>query len=124
MVIGIDLDQPASTGSFDIFCKTLKTNIMNSNNFSGAAADWSHLWRPAAVLRATGEDARTFLQGQFSQNLRADCVTNNFNKMAYGLWLSPKGRVLADSFALVTGPAEVWLVSQFSAPEEIRAHLE
>jgi folate-binding protein YgfZ len=73
------------------------------------------------MLRVHGEDALTFLQGQFSQDLRPAGVTQ---PAAYGLWLNPKGRVLADSFALVAGPAEVWLVSYYSAAADLRAHLE
>ncbi len=44
--------------------------------------------------------------------------------MCYGLWLNHKGRVLADSFALVVGSAEVWLVSYFSASADIRGWLD
>jgi folate-binding protein YgfZ len=69
-----------------------------------------------------GEDALVFLQGQFSQDLRS--AEAGQQPAAYGLWLNHKGRVLADSFALVAGPAQVWLVSYFSAAAEIRAHLE
>lgn len=98
--------------------------MIESNNFSEPNADWSHVWRPTAVLRASGEDARAFLQGQFSQKLPAGETTISSGHVAYGLWLAAKGRVLADSFALVGGPAEVWLVSQFSAAADIRAHLE
>jgi len=44
--------------------------------------------------------------------------------VAYGLWLNHKGRVLADSFALVHGPAEVWLISYESKAAFLRQHLE
>jgi folate-binding protein YgfZ len=68
-----------------------------------------------------GEDALSFLQGQFSQDLRPKIVAA---QASYGLWLNHKGRVLADSFALVAGSAEVWLISYFSAAAGIREWLE
>lgn len=84
---------------------------------------WSHTWTPAAVLRVVGEDALTFLQGQFSQDLRMG-TTPHGTKVAYGLWLTHKGRVLGDSFALVISEHEVWLVSYFTPAVDICAHLE
>lgn len=68
-------------------------------------------FRPAAVLKITGEDAFSFLQGQFTQDLRL-CVENGF--CVYGLWLNQKGKVLADSFVLKHG-AE-WLVVSLDSP--------
>ncbi len=52
-----------------------------------------HPYPLGALLGVGGEDAATFLQGQF---------TNDLSKLgngesAYGLWLDRKGRVLADS---------------------------
>jgi folate-binding Fe-S cluster repair protein YgfZ len=52
-------------------------------------------WRPAAWLRVSGEDAGTFLQGQFTNELRSVGTGG-----IYGLWLNHKGKVLADSFVL------------------------
>ncbi len=94
---------------------------MNLDNFPPSPKAWSHAWVPAAVLRVGGGDALEFLQGQFSQDLRPAGVVQ---PAAYGLWLTHRGRVLADSFALVAGPKEVWLIGYYSAAEKIRAHLE
>jgi len=76
-------------------------------------------YRPAAVLRVTGEDALAFLQGQFTQELRSASPA----LCAYGLWLNQKGKVLADSFALRDGPGW-WLVSYGSQGTAIRERLE
>lgn len=51
-------------------------------------AEWS------THLRAEGPDALSFLQGQWSQDLRGASVT----RAARGLWLDRKGRVFADSW--------------------------
>jgi folate-binding protein YgfZ len=98
--------------------------MMNNKYLPKDSEGWCHRWRPAAVFRVGGEDALTFLQGQFSQDLRFDGAAAAAGWAPYGLWLTHKGRVLADSFALVSGPKEVWLVSYFSRATEIRAHLE
>ncbi len=80
-----------------------------------------HGWRPAAWLRVTGEDAATFLQGQFTNELRGLSPGG----AVYGLWLTLKGKVLADSF-VVRGaePAEFWVGSYFSPAAVIRERLE
>jgi tRNA-modifying protein YgfZ len=78
-------------------------------------------WQPAAWLRVTGEDAATFLQGQFTNDLR-DAATKG---AVYGLWLNLKGKVLADSFVLRgTDPNEFWIGSYFSSAAVIRERLE
>jgi folate-binding protein YgfZ len=77
-------------------------------------------FRPAAVLRATGEDALTFLQGQFTQDLKP-CADG---RVAYGLWLNQKGKVLADSFVWKDAADVWWLVSYFSPAAIIRERLE
>jgi len=78
------------------------------------------LFRPAAVLKVTGDDAFPFLQGQFTQDLRP---AKTEAQIAYGLWLNQKGKVLADSFML--RHAGDWLVaSLFSAAAVIRERLE
>lgn len=77
-------------------------------------------WRPAAWLRVSGEDAATFLQGQFTQELRNLGPTG-----AYGLWLNQKGKVLADGVVLPAGRAgEFWIGSYFSGAGAIRERLE
>jgi tRNA-modifying protein YgfZ len=76
-------------------------------------------YRPAAVLKILGEDALTFLQGQFTQELKSP-----LNQLcAYGLWLNQKGKVLGDSFALKDG-AEWWLVSPSTPAAVLRDRLE
>ncbi len=74
---------------------------------------------PAAVIRITGEDAQTFLQGQFTQELRS----SQPHPIAYGLWLNQKGKVLADSFVLQDSGA-FWVISENSSAAVIRARLE
>lgn len=88
-------------------------------NFSISTA--FHGWRPAAWLRVTGEDAAAFLQGQFTNELRGLSPGG----AVYGLWLTLKGKVLADSF-VVRGaePAEFWVGSYFSPAAVIRERLE
>ena len=103
-------------------------SVLKAMNFSTSAA--FHGWRPAAWLRVTGEDAATFLQGQFTNELRG-LPTGG---AVYGLWLTLKGKVLADSF-VVRGagcvaagaeaePAEFWVGSYFSPAAVIRERLE
>lgn len=78
-------------------------------------------WRPACWLRVTGEDAGTFLQGQFTNDLRTLASTRS----VYGLWLTVKGKVLADSFVLAGGsPQEFWVGSYFSPAAVVRERLE
>jgi folate-binding protein YgfZ len=80
-------------------------------------------WKPAAWLRVTGEDAAGFLQGQFTNDLRP--LGQPGTAAVYGLWLTVKGKVLADSFVLSRpGAAEFWVGSYFSAAALIRERLE
>lgn len=90
-------------------------NRKNSSITSGI-----HSYKPAAWLRITGEDALSFLQGQFTQELRPE----RNGPAAYGLWLNQKGKVLADSFVIRVGPAEVWLFSYFSSAVVLQERLE
>lgn len=88
-------------------------------NFSTSSAIFR--WQPACWLRITGADALIFLQGQFSSDLRALPAAG----AVYGLWLSLKGRVLADSFVTSGSVAgEFWVGSYFSAAAVIRERLE
>ncbi len=73
-----------------------------------------------AWMRITGEDARSFLQGQFTQQLQ---VARN-QAVAYGLWLNQKGKVLADSQVLLTGPEEVFVWSEATPQEVIMERLD
>ena len=79
-----------------------------------------HPYAPGTLLRVTGEDAATFLQGQF---------TNDLSKLAegesaYGLWLDRRGRVLADSTVVRrrNGPG-YWIVSLYSDGSTLGQHL-
>lgn len=72
------------------------------------------------MLKITGPDAFSFLQGQFTQDLRP-CVEEG--EIAYGLWLNHKGKVQADGFVMLRGE-EWWCVSFFSAAAELQRRLE
>jgi folate-binding protein YgfZ len=80
-----------------------------------------HFWRPATWLHVAGPDAFSFLQGQFSNDLRA----LEGGGTVYGLWLNQKGRVLADSFVLKGAkPGAFWVGSYFSSAALVRERLE
>lgn len=79
-----------------------------------------HRWQPAAWLRVAGPDAAIFLQGQFTNELRG----LEPGRAVYGLWLTVKGKVLADSFVLRGRGEEFWVGSYFSAAATIRERLE
>lgn len=86
-----------------------------------AGAGEFFVWKPAAWLRVTGADAFSFLQGQFTNDLRQSGGTG----AVYGLWLNHKGRVLADSFVLRgAAPEEFWVGSYFAEAAVIRQRLE
>lgn len=73
----------------------------------------------SAALRVWGPDANSYLQGQFTQDLRL-----KIGESAYGLWLDVKGKVLADSQVLKRAENE-YLVVSFSCPAAVlRARLE
>ena len=55
----------------------------------------AYYYSPHGLLFIEGEDSATFLQGQFSQELRI-----SVKEVAYGLWLNSKGKILGDSFVL------------------------
>ncbi len=77
-------------------------------------------YRPACLLRATGSDAATFLQGQFTNDLSnvEPC------RAAYGLWLDRKGRVIADSHVIRGQNAnEFWIASLSSPAAVVARHL-
>jgi folate-binding protein YgfZ len=80
-----------------------------------------HLTRPAAVLRATGPDAFTFLQSQFSNDLRPALP---LRAATYGLWLDRKGKIQADSFILPQAENDFLLISYYCPVAMVRAHLE
>lgn len=76
-------------------------------------------YRPQAVIRVTGEDAFTFLQGQFTNELR-----QAVGSVTYGLWLDQKGKVLADSHVLRVSEKEFVVVSTNSPADIIKRRLE
>lgn len=67
-----------------------------------------------------GEDAATFLQGQFTNDLRRE----GRNPATYGLWLDNKGRTLADSFVLGKADGTFEVVSESSEESLLRERLE
>jgi folate-binding protein YgfZ len=77
-------------------------------------------YSPAGMLRVSGADAATFLQGQF---------TNDLGKMAvgqsvYGLWLDRRGKVIGDSHVILCSDApEYRIVSLGSPGPAIATHL-
>lgn len=76
--------------------------------------------RPKAILRATGDDAFGFLQGQFTNELRQAPGGGAI----YGLWLNQKGKVVADSHVLGVSEKEFLLVSFGTGAAVIRQRLE
>src|SRR5262245_8772358 len=78
-------------------------------------------WRPAAWLKISGTDAATFLQGQFTNDLRKP---EGIYPSVYGLWLNQKGKVLADSFVVAAEDGAFWVGSYFSPAAVIRERLE
>jgi folate-binding protein YgfZ len=78
-------------------------------------------WKPSAWLKVDGPDAFTFLQGQFTNDLR----DLEKQRASYGLWLNQKGKVLADSFILWSAREDAfWVGSYYSSAEVIRERLE
>jgi hypothetical protein len=70
----------------------------------------NQLKNTSAVLRVRGPDANTYLQGQFTQDLKlAD------KGPIYGLWLDQKAKVLAESHILKLGEND-FIVASFSSP--------
>ena len=89
-----------------------------STDFQGVGGIWRG--RAGAWLRVTGMDALSFLQGQFTQELRE----GRGAAASYGLWLNQKGKVVADSWVLRVSEEECWVWSAFAAAEVIRERLE
>lgn len=79
----------------------------------------AYLYNPSAMVRISGPDANSFLQGQFTNDL-----TRPNGSSTYGLWLNLKGKVLADSFVLRTAASDFLMVSSFSPAATIRQRLE
>ena len=79
----------------------------------------SDLKTSSAVLRVHGPDANTYLQGQFTQDLRVAK-----GESSYGLWLDQKGKVLADSHVRKEAENDYLVVSFSSKATDLRARLE
>jgi folate-binding protein YgfZ len=78
-------------------------------------------WKISALFRVTGEDAATFLQGQFTNELRG----KKAGEAVYGLWLNQKGKVLADSFVIPSAEnGEFFVVSYFCPVAGLKQRLE
>ncbi len=76
-------------------------------------------FEPGCALEATGPDARSFLQGQFSNDLSK----MGPGELVRGLWLNRKGRILAESSVLAKGEDCFWVVSSFSSYERVEKRL-
>lgn len=79
----------------------------------------SELDVPSATLRIRGPDSNTFLQGQFTQDLRMPV-----GGCAYGLWLNQKGKALAESFILRIAEQEFLVWAPRVTADVIRQRIE
>jgi folate-binding protein YgfZ len=79
----------------------------------------SSLQNSSAILRIRGHDAYTYLQGQFTQDLKGPA-----GSVSYGLWLNQKGRVIADSHILRLGDNDFCVISFDSPAQVVRERLE
>lgn len=78
-----------------------------------------HTSQPAAWIEVTGEDAASFLQSQFSNDL----THKGDSAVTYGLWLDAKGHIHGDSFILQQGPEQFTLFSYYTPAERIISKL-
>jgi len=95
-------------------------------------------WKPTCWLRVEGPDAFSFLQGQFSNDLRglgpsgggegdgerASAVSGELARAIYGLWLDRRGRILGDGFVLRAEEERFFICSYETSGAALRAHLE
>lgn len=72
------------------------------------------------MLRVSGEDAASFLQGQFSNDLSR----LGAGQASYGLWLDRRGRVIADSHVVNAGDGGFWVASVTSDSAAVARRLE
>ena len=80
----------------------------------------AYLHEMPCCLHVTGEDAYTFLQSQFSNNL----PKNEGSFACYGLWLNVKGRVLADSIIVGIENEIFYIFSENTEANFIKETLE
>jgi tRNA-modifying protein YgfZ len=73
----------------------------------------------SAVLRVRGPDANSYLQGQFTQDLK-----QAEKGPCYGLWLDQKGKVLADSHILRLAENDYLVISLTTPAGPLTARLE
>lgn len=77
-------------------------------------------WRPAAWLHVKGSDAFTFLQGQFTNDVKQAGAGG-----VYGLWLTLKGKVMGDGFVVAGAAADdYWIGSYDTRAPTLRERLE
>ncbi len=81
---------------------------------------WAYSYLPAAWVEVSGDDAFTFLQGQFSNNLESSVA----NAATYGLWLNAKGGVEGDSLVLLQEGGRFTLHSGNTAASALQERLE
>ncbi len=103
---------------YHFFSKSFNKGCLNPITVSTSPAFF--VWKPAAWLRITGSDALSFLQGQFTNDLRQVA-----SGAVYGLWLTLKGKVLGDGFVLAGAePEEFWIGSYTTPAAVLRERLE
>ncbi len=73
--------------------------------------------KPGTCLKVEGEDAFSFLQSQFSNDIKTSQVT-------YGLWLTKQGKIQADSFIVKIRDNAYWVFSDFSSSEVLKGRFE
>lgn len=79
----------------------------------------NELKETSAIFRISGPDANTYLQGQFTQDLKQPA-----GALSYGLWLNQKGKILADSHVLRLGESEFLIVCHALSACALRERLE
>lgn len=79
-----------------------------------------HFSQTHACIKVSGEDAFDYLQSQFSNDLRA----SKEQPVTYGLFLSRKGKVVADAFILQVDAETFWLLSYFCPASLLLEKLE
>ncbi len=79
-----------------------------------------HSFAPSAWIEVSGEDAFTFLQGQFSNDLKRseECP------VTYGLLLDAKGKIEGDGFVLGCREEAFYLFSYYSPAASLMERLE
>lgn len=79
-----------------------------------------YFFSSVSMLEVSGPDVESFLQGQFSN----DVSKLESGHAMYGLWLSLKGKILADSFVLKKDGYTFLIVCYQEKAEDIRGWLD